>query len=240
MSGDIFRLVYFGRVRSGKRWFWAAVEVLGKEMECWGWADSEDIAIAAARGAAVEIATSDMIRTHASLRNEVARDKLKELNKAKRAARPAPKTKGSAQVEYLYGLSLNGNPIRFQITKKTRQRIYYSRGGEWLNADGTLSGQRVPDERTGFVDRIEFEANGTITNRGRTWQPDWPLFASFEHVRARPKPQPKPGLSAAKRGELADLKEAMANAHPDRGGSSERFIQARKRYMAARMAGGGK
>jgi hypothetical protein len=45
----------------------------------------------------------------------------------------------------------------------------------------------------------------------------------------RRKKKPQPSL-------LSELKAAMAAAHPDRGGSSEAFIAARARYVAARRS----
>jgi hypothetical protein len=39
---------------------------------------------------------------------------------------------------------------------------------------------------------------------------------------------------------LAKLRQAMLDAHPDRGGSSEAFIEARERYETARRAAGKK
>jgi hypothetical protein len=35
---------------------------------------------------------------------------------------------------------------------------------------------------------------------------------------------------------IKELRRAMANAHPDRGGTAEQFIQARRRYQAALRA----
>ncbi|MFI6491256.1 hypothetical protein [Streptomyces sp. NPDC050564] len=77
----------------------------------------------------------------------------------------------------------------------------------------TLSG------RTGFVDRQQIEADGEIYY-GRSMRR---LHLTPPDIPTRPKPQ-----------SLADLKAAMAAAHPDRGGSDEAFIAARDRYEQAR------
>ena len=49
-------------------------------------------------------------------------------------------------------------------------------------------------------------------------------------LRAAPPPP------AAQSEDLHELKVTMAAAHPDRGGSNAAFIEARKRYVAARRA----
>ncbi|MFE2556657.1 hypothetical protein ACFXGT_11565 [Streptomyces sp. NPDC059352] len=73
--------------------------------------------------------------------------------------------------------------------------------------------------RTGYVDRQQIEADGEI-HHGYTLRrlhlapPEIP-----DHTR-------KPSLP--------ELRKAMADAHPDRGGTDEAFIAARKRYADAR------
>lgn len=75
--------------------------------------------------------------------------------------------------------------------------------------------------RTGFVDRQRIEADGEVYYRytGRR------LHLAEPEIPGRPK------LPS-----LPELKAAMAAAHPDRGGSHEAFIAARKRYETAREA----
>lgn len=72
--------------------------------------------------------------------------------------------------------------------------------------------------RTAFVDRQRIEADGEIFYRptART------LYLAEPGIPGAPKP-----LS------LPELRKAMADAHPDRGGSDEAFIAARRRYEAA-------
>lgn len=73
--------------------------------------------------------------------------------------------------------------------------------------------------RSGFVDRQRIEADGEIYH-GYTLRRLHLAPPEIPH-------QPKPAC-------LADLKQAMADAHPDRGGTDEAFIAARKRYEQAR------
>lgn len=73
--------------------------------------------------------------------------------------------------------------------------------------------------RTAFVDRQQIEAAGEIFYRpiART------LYLEPPEIPTRPKPA-----------SLPELRKAMADAHPDRGGTDEAFIAARTRYEAAR------
>lgn len=75
--------------------------------------------------------------------------------------------------------------------------------------------------RVAFVDRQRIEAAGEIFYRpiART------LYVAEPEIPHRPK---SPSLS--------ELRKAMADAHPDRGGSDEAFIEARERYERARGA----
>jgi len=72
--------------------------------------------------------------------------------------------------------------------------------------------------RSGFVDRQQIEADGEIYpayTRRR-------LHLTPPEIPSRPKPP-----------SLPELRKAMADAHPDRGGTDEAFIAARQRYEAA-------
>lgn len=72
--------------------------------------------------------------------------------------------------------------------------------------------------RTGYVDRQKIEADGEIYH-GYTLRR---LHLTEPEIPTRHQPQ-----------SLAELKAAMAAAHPDRGGTDEAFIAARRRYEAA-------
>jgi hypothetical protein len=49
-------------------------------------------------------------------------------------------------------------------------------------------------------------------------------------------PQGPPIKAAPQAPPLKDLRRAMANAHPDRGGTTEQFIEARRRYQSGLRA----
>ena len=75
--------------------------------------------------------------------------------------------------------------------------------------------------RTGYVDRQRIEVDGEIYH-GYTMRR---LHLAPPELPHQPKPP-----------SLPELRKAMADAHPDRGGSSEAFITARSRYEQARLA----
>lgn len=124
-------------------------------------------------------------------------------------------------VEFLYGIQAgqyDGNDdwhdphvVAFRIWKKTPKRTYYV-AREW--------GPRPPIR---FVDRHRIETDGEVYQRSRHWfEPDKHLYLTEPEIPSAPKPS------------IADLKAAMAAAHPDRGGTNETFIAARRRYETAR------
>jgi len=73
--------------------------------------------------------------------------------------------------------------------------------------------------RSGFVNRQRIEADGEIYH-GYTCRR---LHLAEPEIPTRPAPP-----------SLPELRKAMADAHPDRGGSDEAFITARKRYETAK------
>ena len=117
--------------------------------------------------------------------------------------------------EYLYelwdanwddGPMGNWQILEHPITKKTSKRIYFT--------------YSTGGHRAGYVDRLRIEADGEI-------------YHGYTRRRlhlARPEIP-----DHSKRPSLAELKQAMADAHPDRGGSDAGFIAARSRYEAARQ-----
>ena len=74
---------------------------------------------------------------------------------------------------------------------------------------------------SGFVDRQRIEADGEVLH-GYTRRR---LHLNPPELPGQPKPP-----------SLPELKAAMADAHPDRGGTDEAFIAARARYERARGA----
>jgi hypothetical protein len=222
----------FGRCRSGSRWFWVA-GVYFEGNKAFGWADTEELAMAAATAAVRDFRNG--LPMLATLMHGCASLKLKELNEAKRRARPTPDTSDAHVTEYLYGHTIggevDGSPVRFQITKKTAKRIYYMRWDEYLDEQGEPRQDiRRHDEGTGYVNRQKLEAEGQVRNRGVHWSAsDHHLYASLEGVlrdRRRHDEEEQP--------DLRQLKAEMAAAHPDKGGNSTAFIAARERYIRAR------
>lgn len=93
------------------------------------------------------------------------------------------------------------------ITKKTARRIYFT-----YSTGGHC---------TGYVDRQRIEADGAIYH-GYTLRR---LHLTPPEIPHQPNPP-----------SLPELRKAMADAHPDRGGSDAEFIAARARYERARNA----
>ena len=121
-----------------------------------------------------------------------------------------------APVEYLYELwdaNWDDGPLgnyqilKHEITKKTAKRIYFT----YCHAG----------HRSGYVDRQKIEAAGEILHGYMLRR----LHLTPPEIPSRPKPPTLP-----------ELRKAMADAHPDRGGSDEAFIAARHRYERARAA----
>jgi hypothetical protein len=211
--------ITWGRCRSGRRWFWTA-HVLGGDQRLDGRADSLDEANRQGHLAALQLSAGQYANIR--VKHDTARQRLREINAAKRKTRTAV-TSDTTTAEYLYGTHdiedergyLVTKVIPFRITKKTPKRIYYVR------REGPCG-----DIRLGYVDRIELETKGEVRNyaAGGWWAADFHLYAAPPDVE---RPAPKtPGVKA--------LKAAMAAAHPDRGGTNEAFIRARHAYLAAR------
>jgi hypothetical protein len=125
------------------------------------------------------------------------------------------------KAEFLYGVRpgwYDGNDdwrpaevVAFRITRKTPRRVYYDAG---------LLAGRQPQIR--FVDRHRLETDGEVTRKsGQWWEPDLTVYLQPPAV----WPPAAPGLAV--------LKAEMAAAHPDRGGTGEAFIAARRRYELA-------
>src|ERR1035437_9177293 len=99
-------LIFYGRCRSGKRWFWAAsvckLDDQDQE-ELFGWDDTEPLAFVNAQAAVSQLAKGRDVVEHLS--HGYASIRLKKINAERRRSRPAPDTTGSHRVEYLYALS---------------------------------------------------------------------------------------------------------------------------------------
>jgi hypothetical protein len=235
-------LIWFGRCRSGRRWFWTARRLFDDPESLYGWVNTEDEALIAARAAVERLAAGqDAV---AGLTQGLATDQLKEVNRAKRAARLTARpssAKDSRAVEYLFADGTRYDdwgkthcPIyAFPIVKKTAKRIYYKHKNlEWLSeidapdiSESNMGDFTFDDHDIGFVNRQELEAKGEVYNHGRHWSADDFHLLAKPPVRYEPEPETP---------NLVELKMAMAAAHPDRGGSNSAFIEARKRYVEAR------
>lgn len=242
----------YGRCRSGTRWFWAATCYdwhAGADEETLehGWAESEDGAVHMARRV-IEPRTGDRLAL-AYIRQSIASRAPKQVNAVKRSARaPKPGTVEPAPVEYLYepwSWTDYDNPpyetlrgIRqIPVIKKTARRIYFDNTSRWDRRDAVIT--------LGYIDRQEFEADTRNCHRGTlagaTTLPSSSQHgggtvyanreAAEEYLFAHLRTQERKRQEAEP--DLRRLRMEMADAHPDRGGTNEGFIAARKRYKEA-------
>jgi hypothetical protein len=183
---------FFGRCRSGIRWFWLAY-TYDLEREAFGWADTEELATQAAMAAVRSFHNG--LPMIARFWQHVASEKLKELNEAKRAARSPSDAKDPNVIEYLYSDGhCDGNYCdchkltgqarweyhmkKFQIIKKTEQRIYYNRRPLPF-VKGPESGVRdLTDYGTAYINRQKIEQDEEIWThkRGGWWEADSQLY----------------------------------------------------------------
>jgi hypothetical protein len=205
--------------------------------EC-GWSDSEEQALEDIRNAAARIV--DGHPAFAWPHHGWASSQLKGINRKKRAARPPSDAKDIPVVEYLYS-----HHKRYRILKRTKLRVYYMKEGESIDEQGTpldsAESTSDCDNDIGFITLVKLR-NGSPSSGWRY------LYPSFEEILAerrrhdefwqqqRAEYLAKHGLPPDRSDNLAALKAAMAAAHPDKGGSSAAFIEARARYVAARRA----
>ena len=249
-AGDDRMLWIYGRCRSGQRWFWSAAcydwrNSADEEIMLHGWAVSEDGALAAAR-TAITAATSGRPAI-AYPRQTVARNALKRINEAKRAARPPSRETGARMAEYLYEVWTfwpeDGPEVRkvrpWQIARRTAKRLYFTDGTfvslEELDADTRCPGRT--DSRYckhGCWNSHGYPA-GEMMKGGRSRSDLVHLFttreAAEDYLFRTDREQER--QQAGRQPELKRLRKAMADAHPDRGGTSEGFITARKAYERA-------
>lgn len=125
-------------------------------------------------------------------------------------------------VEYLYGIEAGhcdanddwqpARVVQFRVVRKTVKRIYYIRC------------HNGPRPVIGYVNRQQIERDGEVVRASAGW------WESDLRLYLKPPDLPeciwKPDLGA--------LRAAMAEAHPDRGGSPEAFVAARDAYLKAR------
>jgi hypothetical protein len=148
----------------------------------------------------------------------------------------------AAPAEYLYVPCVRGCPAgtrrwvqQVPIVRKTVKLIYYA-SDSWDRGEAVVS--------PGCISREQFETDteypaGVIPIPG--YRPAGRLFfATREAAEAdlyRGERQ-RAERGTAEAPAIKDLRRVMIHAHPDRGGTAEQFIQARRRYqLALRSAG---
>jgi hypothetical protein len=218
----------YGRCKSGSRWFWSVRGwVIGHTIDADAFSEHN---YAATEAEALTAGTAAIKRFSAGRRAIVsfqhgsAAYELKQINKAKRTAHWAANGTADSDTrvtEYLY----NQWGDKFRITKKTAKRIFYVKEKSYGYEHGEI----------GFVSRDQVADDWP----GPTWRElrdlqDKVGWRNAPKVFLKPRP---PGFHDSDEPpvvDLARLKAEMAAAHPDKGGTSAAFIEARQRYVAAR------
>ena len=156
-----------------------------------------------------------------------------------------------AEGQYLYSIREDGTVERHEVTRWTPKTVYYAQPGwwywarEWVPAvrpDGTTGEElRYTGERKfaqpedGRVSRVLLERDGEVCRC---------MYGSARYCSAgfggRPIPAghvlyaSRKAAEAVAAGDVKELRQQMADAHPDRGGTREQFQAARQRYQRAR------
>jgi hypothetical protein len=144
--------------------------------------------------------------------------------------------------EYLYVLCVRSHPAgtrrwvqEVPIVRKTAKLIYYA-SDSWDRRDAVVS--------PGCISREQFEADalypaGVIPVPGHRHRPAGRLFfATREAAEAglRRGERQRAERGSVRASAIKDLRRAMIDAHPDRGGTAEQFIEARRQYETALRA----
>ena len=175
---------------------------------------------------------------------------------------PEPGADDTAPAGYLYvpcaRITRNGHPAgtrrwiqQVPIVKKTAKLIYYT-SNSWDRREAVVS--------PGCISRDQFETDtrchddsGARPARGRSVPSRIPgrrdpgsrcpppprtgrlFFATREAAEDHlyHGERERAGQAAPRAPSIKELRRAMADAHPDRGGTAEQFIQARRRYQTA-------
>jgi hypothetical protein len=123
------------------------------------------------------------------------------------------------------------------IVKKTAKWIYYA-SDSWNRRETVVSPGRISREQF-ETDRHGYPA-GVIPVPGDRHFAGCLFFATRQaaehhlHRGGEREPARKPAPQTAF---IKQLRRAMADAHPDRGGTVEQFVQARRRYQTALRPG---
>jgi hypothetical protein len=173
---------------------------------------------------------------------------LRRIGAAMRKTRPpAPGADDTGPAEYLYvpcarvchhGLSAQTRRWvqAVPVVRKTPNRIYYT-SDTWDRIEAVVS--------PGSISRQEFETD----TRGRHGYPAGVIPIPGAHPGSAGRlffatrqaaeyhlhrgERERSGQAALDASRVKELRRAMADAHPDRGGTAEQFIEARRRYQTA-------
>jgi hypothetical protein len=199
-------LISFGRCRSGARWFWSAIAFPRPQQM-----ETEKVGWADSEGDALDAAMAAVLTLrrpgYPVIANLVHGLASGRLKELNAEKRRQRPPPGTSDARPVKYLYFFSRGYR--IIKETAQRIYFSKRDceDEDSPFGYLDATRV-----GFISRTKLAASEY-----------WSL-------------NPPPPRGAEKPPDLAQLKAAMAAAHPDRGGSSVAFIAARAAYVEARRA----
>ena len=181
---------------------------------------------------------------------------LKRIGAAGRKAQPPkPPADDTATMEFLYvpcaRTRANGHRGETRcwvqevpIVKKTAKLIYYT-SDSWNWHEAVVS--------PGCISREQFEADTRCPGEARCRHgypagvipipgdrhragPAGPLFFATREAAEgdlRRTERRRAGRSAREAAFIKGLRRAMADAHPDHGGTADQFIQARRRYQTA-------
>ena len=148
----------------------------------------------------------------------------------------------SRTAEYLYVACVRRYPAgtrrwvqEVPVVRKTAKLIYYA-SDSWDRREAVVS--------PGCISREQFETDtlypaGVIPVPGHRHRPAGRLFfATREAAEAdlRRGERQRTERGGVRAPAIKDLRRAMIDAHPDRGGSAEQFIQAYRRYQLALRA----
>lgn len=163
---------------------------------------------------------------------------LKRISAAGRKARlPEPRAHDATSVEYLYvpcvRTGYHGHLAQTRcwvqavpIVKKTAKWIYYT-SDSWDPRNAVVS--------PGCISREQMETDTWCRGPGRAGRVFFATREAAEDDLSRRK-RARREQAAPPAAPIKELRRVMADAHPDRGGTVEQFIQARCRYEAALRA----
>ena len=157
---------------------------------------------------------------------------------------------GALRLMPAWEVSLAGHPLALSvlippIVRKTARLIFYTsdswNGREAVVSPGCISREEFETDtrryRGGYPGQHGYPA-GVIPVPGArqcAGQAGWLFFATREAAEDHlgRGERGRAGQSAPEARLVKELRRAMADAHPDRGGTAEQFIQARRRYQTA-------